>query len=148
MATCLDLSLNSLSAVLIGPSRAFAVLLWGMYLGASLCLGLSQIAVAWQVVGWIVLSLAFYRYLCRYALCRSPYSVVGIRADEHKQWWLHTTLGQCVAARLLGDSFLCRYFLVLNFKCHRKWGIVSVVLFKDAVAPQAFRRLKGYLSTL
>ena len=125
-------------------------LLWPLILPASAKLAGSAM---------LVVSLVF--YLRRYALLRSPGSVMSIELSEEMICTLETRRGDRIVCTLLGSSFVAPYLTLLELKplkhqesmklpSHsgrpRRWLLArSIVILPDAIDTEQFRQLRVLL---
>ena len=83
-----------------------------------------------------------YRY---YAALQSVKSVQGVELNTRGEWLLHEVNGHH-KAKLLADSFITQYLIVLNFKTQR-FLKSHVLLMRDSVSAEEWRKLRVYLTT-
>jgi len=76
---------------------------------------------------------------------RSQPAIVRFRQDDGGDWWIVDWQGQVKTAKLLGNSICSCYFVLLNFKEKGKKRRISAMIMSDAMAPDAFRRLRVHL---
>lgn len=72
-------------------------------------------------------------------------SVRSIELNTHGQWLLRKQQ-QWIEAELLDDSLVTHYLMVLNFKT-KSYLNTSVILMRDSVSAEEWRRLRVYLGT-
>ena len=123
------------------PSRYCMGLLLLMHVAAMLCVfALPLKWWAYLLIAIVLLaSLIYYIELSvRYRLKRS------IRNIEYKndQRWLLTDARQSCYAKLLGESVVTRYMLILNFRLIDRKTRRTVIVFRDALTAEAFRKLR------
>ncbi len=83
-----------------------------------------------------------YRY---YAALQSVKSIQGVEFNTRGEWLLHKMYGY-QKAQLLADSFITQYLIVLNFKTQR-FLKTHVLLMRDSVSAEEWRKLRVYLTT-
>jgi toxin CptA len=110
--------------------------------GAAVLTGVVALGWAGQIALWTALTLSFYRSLRRHGLRTSPGAVTDIEIDQDgdvsvrrrgtETWW------PC----RLQSRFIHPWLVLLSVRvAGRRWP-VSVIVTADAVAPEAFRRLR------
>jgi toxin CptA len=132
-------------SVSLKGSRLLAVLLIAMHaLGAVLLWSFPL--VLWlkaAATSALLASLVF--YLRRDALRSLPQSVTALSLNSECGCAIQSVRGQWLETRLLASSFVSPYLTVLNLSPHGAWGARHVVIFPDAVDPEAFRQLRVLL---
>jgi hypothetical protein len=125
-------------------SRWFILVVIICYVGAVISLNIISWNVFWKIPCTLLSLYCFKRYLYRYALLRHPQSVVAFGKQNMDEWYLKTRQGELILAKLKASSVLTSYFVLLNFYAvdNRKF---SLILFKDSLDTQNFRRLSAYL---
>lgn len=125
------------------PSFLLVLLLAAAH-GAAL-FAASVLAVRWvQLALYVLLSLNLAYLLWREALLRSPASCVGL-VFEPDRLALVQRNGVVVAARLLGDSLVTPWLLVLNLKPEGARWARRVVVLPDSLDKEPFRELRIWL---
>lgn len=84
------------------------------------------------------------RYISRHSLT----SVIKVWCDQYGQWHLLNRANQQQRVNLLGDSINSSYLVLLNFRSIEDKKKQSVLIFKDAVSPSDFRRLRRLLNRI
>ncbi len=123
------------------PSRRLAILLSLAHGGGLLIVPL----LPWPwwglltMASMLIFSLA--SCLARHVLLLHPRAVTGIDWTGEGRWLLTLRNGEQITARLAQDSYLHPQLVILSF--HRgRWRRQSVVLCRDAVDQESFRRLR------
>jgi hypothetical protein len=83
-----------------------------------------------------------YRY---YAALQSVKSIQGVEFNTRGEWLLHE-MHSHQKAQLLADSFITQYLIILNFKT-QKFLKSHVLLMRDSVSAEEWRKLRVYLTT-
>lgn len=89
----------------------------------------------------IVLLMSLIYYIELYVRFRLRRSIRSLEFKQDKLWQLADARHTCNAT-LLGDSVVTRYLLILNFKLSDKKVKRTVIVFKDALTADAFRKLR------
>ena len=140
-------------AVMLSLAHFFAIgLLWPLMLPTAV-----------KLTGSILLALSLFFYLRRYALLRSPESVMGLELSDEIACTLELRNGERIACTLLGSSFVAPYLTVLELKPQKLQGLLqslippvslkplrrslprSVVILPDAIDTEKFRQLRVLL---
>ncbi len=124
-----------------GFSLRLAIFLMLVHLGGILML-LNLPWQWWQIVLMSSVTLISLIYsLGRHVLQTHQRSISEINWTSDGRWLLTTRSGNSFQARLSANSFLHPQLVVLNF-IHGRWKRQSVVLFRDALDQESFRRLR------
>ena len=83
-----------------------------------------------------------YFVLNKYALKKSPNAVLGVIWDANNEWMLKTKVGDTLSVELMRDSYVNPMITILLFKQESKLGYISVILLKDNIDENDFRRLR------
>ena len=140
-------------AVMLSLAHFFAIgLLWPLMLPATV-----------KLTGSVLLALSLFFYLRRYALLRSPESVMGLELSDEMACTLELRNGERITCTLLGSSFVAPYLTVLELKPQKLQGLLqsmippvslkplrrflprSVVILPDAIDTEKFRQLRVLL---
>jgi toxin CptA len=131
--------------VSLKASRALAVLLFAMHaLGIALLWSL-PLALWLQASASTVLLASQVFYLRRDALRSSARSVRALSLNSECGCSIQLLRGEWLETRLLSSSFVSPYLTVLNLNPRGTWGARHVVIFPDAIDPEAFRQLRVLL---
>ena len=103
---------------------------------------------------WLsILLLAFagvglYYHLKKFALLAHPKSIVQFKLLDTNLalWELTNRRNEKVLAYLLGDSWWSGWLFILNFRTKDTSKRVSVLVCRDALEKNAFRKLSAYLN--
>lgn len=107
-------------------------LLWVLFL---------PLHAGWHIAAALLISASAWRSITLHALRRDNAAVVHLVWDSEERWMLRRRNGQMLQARLLGDSLVLPFLVVLNFKpAHGRR--FSVVLLGDSLPPERFRQLR------
>lgn len=83
-----------------------------------------------------------YFVLAGAALKKTSSAVVKLVWDANNEWILETKVGETLNAELMRDSYINSFITVLIFKCEGRMLNTHVVLLKDNVDVNTFRRLR------
>lgn len=98
-----------------------------------------------KLLGTAILAASLFFYLRRYALLRSPRSVVALELSDEMSCALETQHGERIICTLLGSSFVAPYLTVLNLKPSDGFFTRSVVILADGIDAEQFRQLRVLL---
>lgn len=163
MADFMSPSLPPLLVVRLKPSRRLAVMLSFAHFAAIGLLWPLILPVSAKLAGSAMLIVSLVFYLRRYALLRSPDSVMNIELSEEMICTLETQRGDRIVCTLLGSSFVAPYLTLLELKplkcqeptklpppstCPRRRRRLfarSVVILPDGIDAEQFRQLRVLL---
>jgi hypothetical protein len=94
------------------------------------------------------LALLFISAIRRHLLWRGRYAVREAWVGEDEAWHLLLGNGETLQTRLLSDSFVKPWLMVLRFKSGRFTPARSMVLFPDSLEKTVSRKLRIYLLRL
>jgi len=96
----------------------------------------------WQIILMSsVLAIGLIYNIGRHVLLIHQRSITEVNWTSDGRWLLTTRSGDSFPARLSENSFLHPQLVVLNFNRGR-WKRQSVILFRDALDQESFRRLR------
>lgn len=127
------------------PSVRLAVILGLAHFAAIGMLWPLALPTAVKLMGTTVLAISLLFYLQRYALLRSPRSVVALELSDEMSCALETQHGEHITCTLLGSSFVAPYLTVLNLKPSAGFFTRSVVILADSIDAEQFRQLRVLL---
>ena len=116
MADFMPSTLPPLLVVRLKPSRRLAAMLSVAHFAAIGLLWPLILPVSAKLVGSAMLVVSLVFYLRRYALLRSPDSVMNIELSEEMICTLETRRGDRIVCTLLGSSFVAPYLTLLELK--------------------------------
>lgn len=108
-----------------------------IHLGAIACLWL--LPIAGIVVATFGITGSFFYQI------RNAAAIIQLQTLSDGNWELTNRSGETIAARLLGDSLVTAYLVVLNFQSLSQKQRLSIVIFPDRLNPTDFRRLQMVL---
>lgn len=126
-------------------SKGLAILYSGVYLGAVVILLFMPISVWLKFLGCLFCLADFIRILRLYVLRISGKAIVRITSTPAGEWVLQQRQGTEISAKLLGDSFISTYLIILNFRHLSARRRFSVLITRDNVNPDCFRQLSVHL---
>lgn len=88
------------------------------------------------------------RNIKRYAQLQAVASIKKITYSKEKGWTLFSRQRGSFSAKLLPNSTVFTWLIVLNFECTEKKKKKSVLIFSDSLPPALFRQLKVRLKYL
>lgn len=163
MADFVPSSLPPLLVVRLKPSRRLAVMLSFAHFAAIGLLWPLILPASAKLAGSAMLIFSLVFYLRRYALLRSPDSVMNIELSEEMICTLETGRGDRIVCALLGSSFVAPYLTLLELKPlkrqkytelpfppkhpKRRRGFFarSIVILPDGIDAEQFRQLRVLL---
>lgn len=163
MADFMPLSLRPLLIVRLKPSRRLAAMLSVAHFAAIGLLWPLILPVSAKLAGSAMLVVSLVFYLRRYALLRSPDSVMNIELSEEMICTLETRRGDRIVCTLLGSSFVAPYLTLLELKPlkrqestklpppsgrpkrRRRFFARSIVILPDGIDAEQFRQLRVLL---
>lgn len=126
-------------------SRALAILYSVVYLGAMVILLFMPIPVWLKFLACLLCLADYTRILCQHVFLISRKAIVQIKTSPTGEWVLLQRQGREIPAKLLGDSFISAYLVILNFRCVLTRRRCSVLITRDNVSRNDFRQLSVYL---
>lgn len=124
------------------PSWLLAAFFLFIYLSALACLFLLQLPWTIKLVLSILSISSFGITLRRYALLRSPKSILKITQLADREWRLYNRHGDEIRANLLGSSVKTPYFMLLNFSQLDRFCRYKVIVIPQFNFAHDFRRLQ------
>jgi len=131
--------------VSLKASRVLAVLLVAMHVLGIVLLWSLPLALWLKAAATPVLLASLVFYLRRDALRSFARSVAALSLNSECGCSIQSVRGEWLETRLLSSSFVSPYLTVLNLRPHGSWGARHVVIFPDAIDPEAFRQLRVLL---
>jgi len=125
------------------PSKLLFVLLFLLHGLAVLAVFYSHIPVIVKVMLLLLLLISGY-YQCWLGAWRRDKRSIIKCCYVDDQWFIWDKRHNQYEAKLLGDSIVSPYLLILNFSI--KFRRRSLVLFPDALDKEAFRKIRVLLS--
>ncbi len=127
------------------PSHTFFVLLLLLHAGA--------IVIAWCLVMPIILSLiitvsclvSLWRALQQHVVRKSDKAIVKLWRGQDGKWQLQRYDGSVESGELGDGSIRSNTFVLLNFKMQNKRFKLPVLIWRDALDADSFRRLRVLL---
>ncbi|MEO8767848.1 MAG: protein YgfX [Nitrosospira sp.] len=153
----------ALLVIQLKPSMRLAVMLSLAHFSAIGLLWPLMLPATVKLTGSVILALSLFFYLRRYALLRSPESVVGLKLSDEMACTLELRSGERITCTLLGSSFVAPYLTVLELKPQklrellqslippvspkplRRFFPRSVVILSDGIDTEKFRQLRVLL---
>ena len=123
-------------------SRVLAVLLVTMHALGAVLLWILPLVLWLKAAATSILLASLVFYLWRDALRSLARSVTALSLNSECGCSIQSVHGEWLEMRLLSSSFVSPYLTVLNLSPHGAWGARHVVIFPDAVDPEAFRQLR------
>ena len=107
---------------------------------------------------WVVLHTDWRFYICsilsllslvffsaKHLFLLLPTAIVQLWHESDGHWLLLLKNGKVISAGLLGDSFITRYLIILNFKSTHTKKTYSVLFWPDNLSAENFRKLRVVL---
>jgi len=130
------------------PSRQCLFLLLFVYSGPFIIVG----TLPWPLWGIIIieccLGYSLTRNIKRYAQLHDPLAIKKITYSKEKGWLLIDNANTIYLAKLLPNSTVFSWLIILNFQCVKKKKKKHVLVFSDSLPPSLFRQLKVRLRYL
>ncbi len=130
------------------PSKQCLFLLLFIYSAPFVLIG----TLPWPVWGVVIaeccLAYSLSRNIRRYASLRDPASIRKVVYTKEQGWTLITLQHTQHPAKLLPNSTVFTWLLVLNFRCTHTKKKKSVLIFTDSLPPTLFRQLRIRLKHL
>lgn len=124
------------------PSRQCLLLLLFIYSGPFVIVG----ALPWPIWSIIILECclgySLTRNIRRYAQLKDKASVKQLSFSKDKGWTVITNEGKNYQAKLLPNSTVFSWLLILNFQCLKTRKKKNILIFADSTSPALFRQLK------
>lgn len=136
---------SSLLTLDLQVSVYFVISLLCIYLGAIACLSMTTLSAWIKVMIVIFCCLNFLRILYRQGLYLANRSIISIQISPSGQWQVCLRNGNVLQATLASNSFVSAYLCLLNFKVLGYVFFPSVIIFRDTVDRDSFRRLNARL---
>lgn len=131
--------------VTLKPSRQLAIALTGAHLGAAATLFPLDIFL-WTKLGFaMVVAISLAATIRRHALLASRTAVVAVELHELDRAVLQTRNGLWHDARLLETTYVSPFLSVLNLRITGRLVPRHMLIVKDNVDPEDFRRLRAWL---
>ncbi len=123
------------------PSRYLLILLFCLHFFSFVLLFFMPIPTIYLFFS-IALILLSAIYTLMYQANILPKSIVGLIWDIDDDWFILQKNGEKKSATLDGNSFIHPFFSILNFKQDGRVLTRSVILLKDNINQNVFRRLR------
>lgn len=128
--------------VKIKPSKFLLLLFSMLHLGAIVILLQSTLTGLSKLIGITLCILGFCYYLGNNYGIYLFNVITQVWHTKEGKWLVLTNNGKLYEARLLGDSYISSYLLILNFKLLNAGKTLSALLVFDAYNKDELRRLK------
>ena len=128
------------------PSRILYALLLAIHGGALAILLLAPLSWPPRILLALLLLLSLRHSVARWALLERRRSVVALARDRSGEWRVTLAGGEELEVRLLPDSFVSTWLVVLNFSLAESSGSLSAVILPDMLDGNTLRRLRVLLS--
>lgn len=129
----------------IRPSKQCLLLLLFIYSGPFVIVGY----LPWPIWAIIILECclgySLTRNIKRHAQLHDAKSIKKITYSKDKGWTLLTRKNELYHVKLLPNSTVFSWLIVLNFQLTTKKKKKSILIFQDSLSPAAFRHLKVLL---
>lgn len=138
----------SLTPIFIKPSKILASFVTLSHLGALVTLYPLDL-VLWQKTFLIGLVLLSFAYIWTYKILQRGYrTIVAVAATQEEDWSITTANGQVLLGKLLADSVIWPWVMVLRFKVVKPLHELSVVICRDAITESEYRQLSASVHSL
>jgi hypothetical protein len=126
------------------PSRWLLVILVTLHTAAIVSVGISGIDLLFKMFLILSVSVSGVYLYWTVGLNGSSKAIVKCFKKEDR-WILYDRGRKEYSAQLLGSSLITPFLIILNFLTMEECEYKSLVLFRDALSPRIFRRLKVLL---
>lgn len=130
------------------PSRQCLLLLLFIYSGPFVIIGALPLPLWTLVILECCLGYSLTRNIKRYAQLKDPSAIKELTYHKERGWTLTTHNNISHPAKLLPNSTLFSWLLVLNFQSINKRKKIHLLVFSDSLPPTLFRQLKVRLKHL
>jgi hypothetical protein len=127
------------------PSLYLLALLLFLHGGALAIIWYLSVPLLLAAIITVLCLFSLWQTLAIHVLRNSKKAITQLRKENDGQWELKTRSGKVFSARLRGDSICTTHCVLLNFRIAGKHLPLSVVIWRDAVDNESFRRLRGQL---
>lgn len=131
----------------IQRSRKLLSMLLAAHLGAFLLIWALTIAIKWQLLLALLILGSLYFNTKVYYLLTSANAIVHAVWDADENWHLSLANGSTIIARLLPDTYIHPWLVVLNFVSQNPSKKYSLPLLPDSLDANTLRRLRVRLRT-
>jgi len=126
-------------------SKSLTVLLLSIHMGAITVLCWVPIPIWIKLIAITFCLWDLTRLLRLHIFRNTALAIIKFTINSEQQWWLIDYQGQSHLASLQGNSFMTAYLIILNFKINGSRVKKSVVIARDSVDRDSFRRLSVHL---
>jgi toxin CptA len=127
------------------PSYRLATILSLAHLAAAGLLWPLGLSLDIMAIAAIVLVFSLIYYLRQDALLSASDAVVFFELSDEMQCTLTARSGELMVCRILGNTFVASYLIILNLKPAGKFLMRSIVILPDGIDVEEFRQLRLWL---
>lgn len=122
------------------PSRYYLLIFSLILYGSVVILCTLPIPPWLKLIGSLLVIVHGGRVIWRYALLRNKLSITDIRYTENQRWVIQNAEGTFVV-KLLGNSTVTNFVLLLHFHMPGKMLPLKSIIFRDSLSKDDFRKL-------
>ena len=126
----------------IKPSRILCSLLLILHLFALAIIFILDFEFLINILVAILIAVSAYISIFQTAFRKSSSAIIKLVWDSNNEWILENNRGEQLNAELLRDSYVSSVMTVLNFKCKNHFRHKSIILLKDNINENDFRKLR------
>lgn len=122
------------------------ILLLILHLGALCIIGLVKLPILVKLMLIPLVSLGGYCSIKQHVFLRGRQSIIQFWQERDGSWQLQDFAGTVWSAKLSPNSICTLYGLLLNFKLDNKHKHTAIIILRDALSADEFRRLRVKLN--
>ena len=126
----------------IKPSKILFFLLLILHFLALLIIYTLNFDLLITVLIVIPVFISAYFSIFKITLQKSKNSIIKLVWDGNNEWILENKIGEKINAELLKDTYISSMMTILIFKCEGQFVTKNIVLLKDNIDENDFRRLR------
>ena len=131
--------------VSLKPSILLSAILCAVHVAGVAILFTLEASASFRVAAVAVIALSLGRSMWLHALLRAQQSVIALTIEDQERCTLQTRSGAILPARILGSTYVTSSLTVISAKPTGAHRSRHVLLLKDSIASEDFRRLRVIL---
>jgi hypothetical protein len=131
--------------VSLQPSLLLSAILLGAHCAAGAMLFTLEMPVSFSAAAVTIIALSLVRSMWLHALLRAQQSVIALTVEDQESCTLQTRSGAMLPARILGSTYVTSFLTVINARPAGARVARHVLLMRDTIAPEDFRRIRVLL---
>jgi hypothetical protein len=128
---------------ILKPSKVLKYFIISFHFFSLLIILSLSLSIFWKIVFGVLLLIYGQQNYKRYLQPNNPYRILRIWQDSKGLWGYENANGSAAKGRLLGDSYKCRWFIILRIKTRTKSS--SIFIPKDSISDIEYRILSNRL---